>query len=253
MRALVLAAAFDFGYTWPWTHGHLVVALAAAAGAALAWIRFKAARTGVLLTLVAVWAFAAFLVVQFGFRLNDPVALSAPRFLENGSGRVLDLGSGSGRATLAVLIERPRARVVALDNWSADYIEENSPRRLLANAEAAGVADRVEVTTADMRSLPFEANTFDGIISTYAIDHLNREGRTRALAEAFRVLKPGGTFLVMVINADRWLFFLYGPLLQMHGFRDVQEAWHGFLTGAGFEVLEQDRRTGTAYFLVRKP
>lgn len=253
MRSLILAAAFDFGYTWPWTHGHLIVALVAAVAAALARTRFRAARAGMGLAIVAAWALAAFLVVQLGFRIDDPVALAAPRFLADGTGRVLDLGSGSGRATVAVLIERPQARVVALDNWSANYIDENSPQRLLANAEAAGAADRVEVTTADMRSLPFEADSFDGIISTYAIDHLNREGRTQALAEAYRVLKPGGTFLIMVVNADGWLLFVYGPALHLHGFRDVQVAWHGYLTGAGFEVLEQERRPGTACFLAQKP
>jgi ubiquinone/menaquinone biosynthesis C-methylase UbiE len=143
--------------------------------------------------------------------------------------------------------------VVALDNWSADYIVGNGPRLLVANAEAAGAADRVEVSTGDMRSLPFEDDAFDAVVSTYAIDHLSSEGITKALAEAARVLKPGGTFLLMVINGDGWLAFVFGPLAHMHGFRDVRDPWTSRLTDAGFEIVERGRLPGTAWFLVGKP
>ena len=253
-----LISPFDFGYTWPWTYGHLVIALVFAAAAALAWLKFKARRTAVVLAAGVVWALAAFLVVQYGFRINAPVALPTARFLEQGTGRVLDMGSGSGRATVMVLTERLKARVVALDNWSADYIADNSPRRLLANAAVAGAADRVEVTTGDMRSLPFEDGSFDGIVSTYAIDHLNSEGITKALAEASRVLKAEGTFLLMVMNGDGWMLFM-NPLLGLHGIgvlhggSGVQDAWVSRLTTDGFEVIERGRAPGTAYFLARKP
>ena len=251
-----LISPFDFGYTWPWTYGHLLLALVFAAGAALAW-RFKARRTALVLAVGIVWALSASLVVHSGFGINAPVVLPTARFLEQGTGRVLDMGSGSGRATVMVLIERPKARVVALDNWSADYIAGNSPRLLLANAAVAGAADRVEVTTGDMRSLPFEDGAFDGIVSTYAIDHLNSEGITKALAEAFRVLKPEGTFLLMVLNGDGWMLFM-NPLLGLHGIRvlhggGAQDAWVSRLTNAGFEVIERGRAPGTAYFLARKP
>ena len=254
MYSLILAlGGFDFGYTWPWTHGHLVVAAILGVAASLAWFRFRALRTASALAIGIVWALAAFLVVQFGFRFTMPVALPTEQFLRQGTGRVLDMGSGSGRATVMVLLERPQARVVALDNWSADYIEDNSPRLLLANASVAGAADRVEAVTGDMRRLPFEDEVFEGIVSTYAIDHLSSEGVIEALAEAFRVLKPGGEFLLMVINGDYWLSFVYGPLAHLHGFRYVDDAWAARLSRAGFDLVERGRRPGTAYFLVRRP
>jgi len=254
-----LISPFDFGYTWPWTYGHLLLALVFAGGAALAW-RFKARRTAYVLAAGLVWALAAFLVVQYGFRINAPVALPTARFLEQGTGRVLDMGSGSGRATVMVLTERPQARVVALDNWSADYIADNSPRHLLANAAVAGAADRVEAVTGDMRKLPFEDGTFDGIVSTYAIDHLNREGIPQALAEAARVLKPEGTFLLMVMNGDGWMAFIMPPLGLHRGLGalhggggNIEDSWTSRLTDAGFEVIERGRAPGTVYFLARKP
>ncbi len=253
MHSLIVALGrVDFGYTWPWTWGHLVPAALFAAAAVLAW-RLRARRTAAVLALGVIWALAALLVVHDGLRFNAPVELPTAQFLPQGAGRVLDMGSGSGRATVGVLLERPRARVVALDNWSADYIVGNSPRLLLANAAAAGGADRVEAVTGDMRSLPFEDESFEGIVSTYAIDHLSPDGITKALAEAHRVLKPEGTFLLMVINRDRWLDFVYGPLAAMHGFHDVRQAWTGRLARAGFEPVEAGRLPGTAWFLVRKP
>jgi SAM-dependent methyltransferase len=259
MRSLIFGG-FDFGYTWPWTCGHLAFALLCVAAAAVAWLRFRARRTAVALVVGVIWALAGFLVVHYGFRINAPVALPTAQFLPQGAGRVLDMGSGSGRATLMVLLERPRARVVALDNWSARYIADNRPRRLLANAAVAGAADRVEAVTGDMRSLPFDDGSFDGIVSTYAIDHLNRDGITKALAEASRVLKPGGSFLLMVIRVDAWMAFV-NPLFGLHGLAglhggggsDVDQAWTSRLATAGFELVERGHAPGTAYFLVRKP
>ncbi len=250
---MIALGGYDFGYTWPWTYGHLFVAVAFGLAAALAWFRFRARRTAAVLVACTAWALAAFLVVQYGFRFNAPVELPTAQFLAQGTGRVLDMGSGSGRAAVMVLTERPRARVVALDNWSAGYITGNGPDLLLANAAVAGAAGRVEAVTGDMRSLPFDDASFDAIVSTYAIDHLDREGITSALAEAARVLKPGGTFLLMVINGDGWLAFVYGPLAHMHGFRNVQDAWDARLAKAGVEVTERGRLPGTAYFLARKP
>jgi SAM-dependent methyltransferase len=233
--------------------GHLILAAALLVTGLLVWVRFRAGRATAVLALLAAWAFVAFLVVQYGFRLNLPVVLPTPGFLEAGTGRILDMGSGSGRATVMALTERPLAQVVALDNWSADYIEGNSPRLLLDNAAVAGARDRVEAVTGDMRSMPFEDESFDAIVSTYAIDHLDSEGATKALAEARRVLVPGGSFLLMVVNHDGWALFAYGPMAMMHGSHDVREKWATDLLEAGFEIVQRGQLPGTAYYLAAKP
>jgi ubiquinone/menaquinone biosynthesis C-methylase UbiE len=103
-----------------------------------------------------------------------------------------------------------------------------------------------------MRKLPFEAATFDAIVSTYAIDHLNRDGVTASLSEASRVLKPGGEFLMMVLTKDLWLNFAFGPLLLHNGTRSAVR-WVSFLQDVGFQIVEQGTRPGTFYFLTRKP
>ena len=87
-----------------------------------------------------------------------------------------------------------------------------------------------------MRRLPFEQATFDGVVSTYAIDHLNREGINMSLREASRVLKPGGEFLLLVITKDLWLKLTFGPLL-LHSGTHNQAWWTSRLEEAGFQMV----------------
>jgi ubiquinone/menaquinone biosynthesis C-methylase UbiE len=42
--------------------------------------------------------------------------------------------------------------------------------------------------------LPFGDSEFDAVVSSYAIDHLRRDERAKAIAEVARVLKPGASF-----------------------------------------------------------
>ncbi|MGH3587502.1 MAG: methyltransferase domain-containing protein [Pseudonocardia sp.] len=70
------------------------------------------------------------------------------------------------------------------------------------HAAAAGVADRVEVRTADMTALPFADDSFDVVTSALAIHNIPSLGaRYRAVDEAMRVLRPGGQLLVADISA----------------------------------------------------
>jgi SAM-dependent methyltransferase len=56
---------------------------------------------------------------------------------------------------------------------------------------------------ADVRQLPFAGGTFDLIISNSTLDHFDSVGEIRkALGELFRVLAPGGEFVVTMDNLD---------------------------------------------------
>ncbi len=245
MRSLI-----DIGYTWPWTSGHLVVVALALATLWLAW-RFRwhwSAKAA--LGLVLVWAIAAFLVVQLLFRFNDVPSLPTQAFLPSGVGRVLDLGAGSGRSSIMVLWERPKATLVALDNFSAGYIRGHGPQKTEANFRAAGVERRAVVQPGDMRTLPFPDQSFDAVVSAYAVDHLDREGARRTLGEAARVLKPGGQILIQVMYPDAWTRFAYGPLM-LHGARGepMKARWRSSLERAGFEIAEMGTAPLSLYLL----
>ena len=247
---------YDFNYTWAFTESHNILCAAFAALALLAW-RLRWPR-GLLVVFLAAasWALAGSLIVHRLMLANEPLVLPTAAFLPEGRGRVLDMGAGSGRSTLMVALGRPGSRVTALDIYrGSEYgIGDNTPDRLIANARVAGVADRVDVKVGDMRQMPFDAGTFDAGVSAYAIDHLRGDGAARALAEAARVIRVRGQFLLMVVNVDWWLRVAF-PSIHGHGYfstpQDVAK-WRNAMTTAGFDVVEIGTQPGTLYFLGTK-
>ena len=250
------APQLDFGYPWWLSYGHLILAAPAVSLLLLGYARKWSKWPMLLVGLVALWSTAAFLVVRFVIDINGRPSLPTQSFLHLGTGRVLDMGAGTGRSSIMVLQARPQATLVALDlfgdSFEKHFGRSPSPQqRLLANLKAASVEQRAMIQAGDMRKLPFEPAEFDAIVSSYAIDHLNREGINKSLAEAARVLKPGGDFLVMVIAKEPWLQFTFGPLLLHGGFRGPAW-WTQRLQEAGFQVLEQGTRPITLYLLARR-
>lgn len=246
---------YDFGYEWPWTWGHALAALVLTVLAATLY-RSGRRRAGAACGALAAWAAAGAVIVNLVLRFSLPTVLPTEAFLASGGGRVVDLGAGSGRATVMVLNERPRATVTAVDIFSQEYgIGGNSQSRLVANAAAAGAAARLDVQTADIRTLPLPSGSYDGAVSVAVIDHLNRDGVTQALAEAHRVLKPGGDFLLVVINPDVWVRVSF-PMLAEHGYfgqKPRPAYWREQLTAAGFAVVETGTQPGMLYLLARRP
>jgi SAM-dependent methyltransferase len=253
----------NFGYPWPFVYGHLVVAAISTLILLLAlkmkWPKFLVVPIGALV----LWSTSAFLLVRFGFDLNGRMSMPTQAFLASGAGKILDMGAGTGRSSIMVLEARPKTTLVALDSFGESYVEhfgadgkaqevpDVGRQRLLANFQAAGVEQRATIQPGDMRKMPFPPASFDGIVSAYSIDHLNSEGITSSLAEASRVLKPGGEFLLMLIAKDFWLNYTFGPVLMHAGMR-ASSSWGDRLRNAGFDVIEQGRRPATAYFLARK-
>jgi SAM-dependent methyltransferase len=154
-----------------------------------------------------------------------------------------------------VLLARPHARIVAVDLFKEGYgIAGNEPDRLRANVRAVGAEDRLEVKNGDLRKLPFEPGSFDAAVSSFVVDHLGKAGSQQAIGEVARVLRPGGQFLLMVLNTDAYVKFAY-PLINVHmyyGHGGSADRWRSALTGAGFEVVEQGTQPATMYFLAEK-
>ena len=115
---------------------------------------------------------------------------------------VLDVGCGRGLLLLGAARRLPEGHAVGIDLWSATDQSGNSRTATLANAEAEGVGDRVEVLDGDMRALPFAPGSFDVVVSSIAIHNLPvAEERERACHEIARVLRPGGRVAVLDLRA----------------------------------------------------
>jgi SAM-dependent methyltransferase len=240
---------YDFGYSWSVRYAMLLPLIVAGAIAAFAAWRSWSRWVIVPMTIVALWAAAA--IVILNAMLNRPMPLPTERFLTAGAGRVLDVGAGSGRASLGVLLARPHTTAIGVDIYSGYWgIDQNTPDRFMKNARIAGVAARASPRLGDQRELPFGNGEFDGVVSSYAIDHLRRAERPKAIGEVARVLKPGGEFLLSIIRVD-WRTWLVSPLLAHHPSQGP-EPWRALLRDAGFTLEEEGTRFTTLYFLAKK-
>lgn len=135
-----------------------------------------------------------------------------------GDETVLDMGCGRGAVLLAAAKRLPNGRAIGVDLWRADQTD-NSQANTLANAALENVADRVEVQTGDMTELPLDDDSVDVIVTSLAIHNIpSVSGRDRAVAEAARVLRPGGRLALV----DIWATRRHAHHLRRLGWTDVQ-------------------------------
>jgi demethylmenaquinone methyltransferase/2-methoxy-6-polyprenyl-1,4-benzoquinol methylase len=97
-----------------------------------------------------------------------------------GSGRILDLGTGTGELASACRQTHPGAQVVACD-FTCEMM-------ILGKARERG--GKIAWAMADAGSLPFADETFDAVVSGFLLR--NVADLDRVLREQVRVLKPGG-------------------------------------------------------------
>ena len=240
---------YDFGYSWWILNGHIVpLVLFGVLGGLAVWRRWPA-WSAIVCGLLALWSVFAIVFLR---SLNQPLTIPTTQFAEADARKVLDVGAGSGRAAIGVLLTRPSTEVTALDVYDGYFgIEGNTPNRLIANARIAGVADRIDACTGDMRAMPFSDGEFDAVISSYAVDHIPRRDVPKALGEIARVLKPGGELLLMIVHVDGWIRAL-GPTPLLHHFRQNPDDWTTALERAGFTMAEQGTQPATFYFLASR-
>ena len=121
-----------------------------------------------------------------------------------GDERILDLGCGRGAVLLMAAQHLTTGRAVGVDLWRRVDQSGNSLEATRRNAIAEGVDDRVELHTANMMALPFEDDSFDLVVSNFAIHNISgRAGREKAVSEAVRVLRPGGRLLIVDVRGTR--------------------------------------------------
>ncbi len=126
-------------------------------------------------------------VISFGIDVNwrkkvlKIISASNPQ-------NILDIATGTG--DLAILMAQTKAsKIIGLD-ISVGMLEVGRKK-----VTAKNLADRIELIVGDSEDMPFEDNSFDAI--TVAFGVRNFENLEKGLSEIFRVLKPGGRFVVL--------------------------------------------------------
>ena len=133
-----------------------------------------------------------------GGNLQDKVQnLILDRFqtVEGKPVRVLDIGCGNGPLTIGAALRYPQVELVGVDTWGRHW--DYSLQVCQANAQQAGVAERVTFRQASAIELPFEDGSFDVVLSNLVFHEVKEAADKRTgVREALRVLKPGGTFIL---------------------------------------------------------
>lgn len=113
-------------------------------------------------------------------------------------GRVLDIGCGNGY-TLISLAREHEGDMVGVDFSSAMV----DAARELSRAAGEDFAARLSFETGDVRELPFPDGSFDVAISERCLLNLpSRDDQWRTIREVHRVLKTGGTYLMVEGTED---------------------------------------------------
>ena len=164
--------------------------------------------------------------------------------MAGGPGKVLDVGCGPG-----FLLRQFRDR-----GWEAHGTEFSETA-----AAHAREALHLPVRVGDLRELGFESGSFDAVTMWHVLEHMIAPEST--IAEAARLLRPGGVFLCATpnfgsaearITRDKW-FHLDVPRHVNHFSADVLARLmesHGFaVERASYVALEYDAFSFTQSFL----
>lgn len=107
---------------------------------------------------------------------------------------ILDVACGTGRFLAQLSRARPEAHLTGLD-LSRPYVEHAREALEERGADA-------DVIVGNAETLPWRDGLFDAVVCIFLFHELPADARRRVAAEMFRVLRPGGT-VVVVDSAQR--------------------------------------------------
>lgn len=162
---------------------------------------------------------------------------------------VLDIGCGGGATVRKLLALAPEGKVVGLDYSSASVAVS---RETNAHEIEAG---RVQIEQGSVAALPFSDRSYD--VVTAVETHYYWPDLPGNVQEVLRVLKPGGTFVLIAETYRggpfRLLYGLVMPLLRAAFLSDAEH--RDLLTQGGFTEVETRHLSGKNWILAtgRRP
>ena len=155
---------------------------------------------------------------------------------------VLDLACGTGTLAVEVKKDNPKAKVSAID------ADQSILQRAKRKAKDAGVKIAFEQGLSN--DLPYDARSFDVVVSTLFFHHLTDEAKADTAEEIRRVLRLGGRVLIADWGRpqDPLMRMMFLNVQLLDGFRNTNSNVSGklpeFLRDAGLKrvsVLDRMR------------
>ena len=102
--------------------------------------------------------------------------------------KILDLATGTGDLAIAAIRLKPE-KIIGID-ISGRMLEKGRLK-----IKKKGLERIIELQTGDSEKIPFPEEEFDALMVAFGVR--NFEDLNRGLNEMYRVLKPGGTFVIL--------------------------------------------------------
>jgi len=168
-------------------------------------------------------------------------------FIDATTDPIADLGCGPGQVGRFV---RSRGRTVVGVDVSAEMAR-------LASRHLDGAL------VSDLRHLPFAGASLGGVVAFYSLIHLPREELRVALAEIYRVLRPGGRLLLSahegegLIEQQEFLGHAVPFVATLFNLDELVDATEGsglhLTMSVRREPLETEHQTGRLYIAAERP
>ena len=146
------------------------------------------------------------------------------KFVELTKGKVLDIGSGPGRDGL--ILKKAGLDIICLDA-SEEMIKMSIERGL-------------DSVLGDFNDLPFKNNSFNGVWAYTSLLHIPKQQIHTPFSEIHRVLKPGGTFGLGLIEGETELY--------RENFGVGKPRWFSFYKKEEIEKLVSEHNFELIYF-----
>ncbi|WP_320676636.1 class I SAM-dependent methyltransferase [Prochlorococcus sp. MIT 1300] len=124
-------------------------------------------------------------------RVLAPLKRGLNRFSKRSQGslRVLDVATGTGRTLNQIRGALPKIEILGID-LSLSYLRQASK---YLNQNNSGLAQLIRGNAED---LPFSSHSMQGVTCVFLLHELPREARYNVLKECWRVLEPGGVLVI---------------------------------------------------------
>jgi len=169
---------------------------------------------------------------KFKIEKSNPETI---KFLKSQEGKILDLGSGSGR-----YLTKIKNGEMYLIDFSEEMIK-------LAKQHSREKKIPAKFFVSEMSNLPFEDGFFDGAIANSSFHCIEKKEQEKTVKELYRVLKPGAKTEISVwnINSKR---FKNSPKEKYISWRDKGKRYYylfdeeeiiNLLKKTGFKIIKK--------------
>ncbi len=165
-------------------------------------------------------------------------------------GTLVDAGCGPGYLILLIARQFPHLRIIGVD------IAQSMVNAATHNIAVRGLTERIDLRQGDIHKLPFKAKSLDFIVSTLALHHWERP--SKAFREIYRVLKPGGQFLIFDFRRDTrglvyWFLWFITNRIAPKPLRQVQEPFSSLQSAYTVAEVQDFLQDSPFHYRVVKP